>query len=94
MLNVEVFDTVDQKINSLVGILKERTGPAIVYVTLCLRPTIPWYATVSFIAKAIQLNPIGNRRASTFPGNVEAGRDKCHINTSFTQLSATTSSTV
>ena len=34
MLNVEVFDTVDQKVNRLVGILKERTGPAIVYVTL------------------------------------------------------------
>nr|VWO96695.1 Pre-mRNA-splicing ATP-dependent RNA helicase PRP28 (EC [Ganoderma boninense] len=33
-LNVEVFDNMRQKITRLVSILKERTGPAIVYVTL------------------------------------------------------------
>ena len=33
-LKVEAFERTDQKIKRLVPILKERTGPAIVYVTL------------------------------------------------------------
>ncbi|PIL31850.1 transporter [Ganoderma sinense ZZ0214-1] len=33
-LNVEAFDNMGQKVTRLVSILKERTGPAIVYVTL------------------------------------------------------------
>ncbi len=33
-MNVAAFDNMGQKITRLVSILKERTGPAIVYVTL------------------------------------------------------------
>lgn len=33
-LRVEVFENMEQKVHRLIAILKERTGPAIVYVTL------------------------------------------------------------